>query len=173
MFTVVDENSLVLELLLGLVHVQAYVGEPVPPVGVAVRAWAARVAELASPLIAALRTVPTVLDWVLAAVRAEPDVLSVTVHVTAYKPTLAGVKVGFCADAEENSLVLADPSGRTHVQAYVYPAVPPEADAVRFCAFKSERAAKPPVVRAKSPVPPPPVSEGPNTLLIPILLPAL
>ena len=95
MFTVVDENSLVLELLFGLVHVQAYVGEPVPPVGVAVKLCAARVAEFARPPMATLRAVPTVLDWALEAVRGVPDVLSVTVHVTAYRPTLAGVKLGF------------------------------------------------------------------------------
>jgi hypothetical protein len=61
-------------------------------------------------------TVPTVLDWVDVAVSGVPEE-SVTVHVTAYRPTLAGVKVGFCADGEENSLVLAEPSGRTQVHA--------------------------------------------------------
>ena len=106
-----------LEVLLGLVQLQEYVGEPVPPVGVAVKLCAARLAELAKPPIATLRTVPTVLDCVLEAVKGVPDVLSVTVHVTAYKPTLAGVKVGFCAVAEENSLVLAEPSGRVQAHA--------------------------------------------------------
>ena len=101
------------------------------------------------PLILTDNVVPTTFDCVLLAVRIGLE-LSVAVHVTAYKPTRAGVKTVVDPLVVLNSLVLVDPSGRIADQLKEYGSMPPVTLEVKFCGFKLEAAEKPVVTFYKS-----------------------
>ena len=107
--------SAVESLVKKLLFDQMYDSPPVPPTTLAVTSCAAIELVATMPVMVTDNGVPTTFDCVELAVKAGVEA-SVTVQVTAFKPTRAGVKVVLEPLVVLNSLVLGLPSGRTFVQ---------------------------------------------------------
>ena len=94
---------------------QMYDSPPVPPTTLAVTSCDATELVAKIPVIVTDKGVPRTFDCAELAVKAGVEA-SVTVQVTVFSPTRAGVKVGLEPLVESNSVVLVLPSGLTFDQ---------------------------------------------------------